>query len=257
MLIDTTRCIGCRGCQLACKQWNGLSGEATEFSTTWSNPHRLTAKTWNYLDIHEVEQEDSVSWHWVKRMCMHCDDPACAAACPVSALVKTPDGPVLYESSRCIGCRYCMVACPFDVPAFEWESTTPLIKKCTFCADRISMNWEPACTKTCPTSAVMFGERSAMLAVAHERISKNPDRYVDRVYGEKEAGGTSVLYLAGVPFEEIGLPDVLPQSYAALSVEAVSKVPATVVGLAALLGGLSYIIQRREAAASAKEGAKK
>lgn len=254
MLIDITRCIGCRGCQLACKQWNHLEAEETEFTVSWSNPERLTAKTWNYLDIHEVDKPDgSFSWHYVKRMCMHCADPACVSACPVHALYKTEEGPVLYEGDRCIGCRYCMVACPFDVPGFEWETNDPYIQKCTFCADRLSQGWEPACAKTCPTAAVIFGERDEMLAEAHRRIEQRPDRYVDHVYGEHEAGGTLVFYLASVPFEQLGMTSVLPESYPDLAWASLSKVPGTIVGLSVLLGGMTYVIQRRQQAEAAED----
>lgn len=247
MLIDLTRCIGCRGCQLACKQWNGLPAEETSFGTAWSNPGRLSAKTWNTIDFREVDGPNgSFSWTFVKRMCMHCHDAACVSACPVGALYRSEAGAVLYEGARCIGCRYCLVACPFDVPGFEWDTPDPYIKKCTFCADRIGMGWEPACAKTCPTNAVIFGEHEEMLLEARRRIAAKPDKYIDHIYGEHEAGGTSVLYLSSVPFDQLGFPAVLPEKYPDLAWASLSKVPGTIVGLSVLMGGMTYIIQRRQ-----------
>ena len=140
---------------------------------------------------------------------MHCEHPACATACPLKALHKTEEGPVLYRADRCFGCRYCMLACPFEIPTFEWDQgmfAGPWIRKCTMCADRLSVGREPACVQTCPTGALKYGQRDELLAYAHERIQKYPDKYLQHVYGEKEVGGTSVLYISHVPFEQLGLP---------------------------------------------------
>ena len=247
MLIDTTRCTACRGCQLACKQWNNLPAEETEFSSTWTNPQRLSAKTWNLVDFREVQEgEDEVSWRFVNRRCMHCADPACASVCPVGALQKTEEGPVLYDAGKCIGCRYCMVACPFDTIGFQWDTPNPYIQKCTFCADRLAMDAEPACVKSCPTKALRFGDRDELLSEAHLRIGTNPDRYVNEIYGENEAGGTSVLYLFSVPFEKLGMPEVVAEPLPKFTWGALAKVPGVVVGLTAMLGGLTFVIKRRQ-----------
>jgi formate dehydrogenase iron-sulfur subunit len=246
ILNDTTRCIACRGCQLACKQWNDLPAEDTAFSGTWTNPPNLSANTWNLLDFREVEVGDKVSWHFVRHVCMHCEDPACVSACPVKALHKTEEGPVLYNGARCIGCRYCMLACPFDIPAFQWDTPNPYIKKCTMCADRIAMGEEPACTKACPTNAIKFGGREELLTEAHARIAARPDRYVNHIYGENEAGGTSVFYLSSVPFTALGMPEVASESYPRFTWGALAKIPGVVVGLSAMLGGLTFIVQRRQ-----------
>jgi formate dehydrogenase iron-sulfur subunit len=245
MLIDTTRCIACRGCQIACKQANGGQSETIGFHGRRTNPPRLTAKTWNVLDFREVRQDGGLSWHFIKRMCMHCSDPACVSACPVGAMYKTAEGPVLYNGSKCIGCRYCMIACPYDVPGFQWDSNSPYVQKCILCAARVAEGEEPACVQTCPTDSAIFGERNAMLAEAKGRIAAHPDRYVNHVYGEREAGGTSVFYLASVPFDKLGLPNVLPENYPKYTFDSLTKIPGMVSGLAVLLGGLSLVNWRR------------
>src|SRR5512133_3521896 len=137
ILIDTTRCIGCRGCQVACKSWNELPATKTAFSPTGSSPQRLDADTFTRVIFAESAAPDGgTRWSFVKRQCMHCREPACASVCPVGALKKTASGPVVYDDSRCIGCRVCMLACPFNVPKFEWSASVPYIRKCTCCADR-------------------------------------------------------------------------------------------------------------------------
>ena len=135
---------------------------------------------------------------------MHCLDPACESVCPVGALVKLPEGPVVYDDGKCIGCRYCMMACPFQVPKFEWESAVPLVRKCNFCADRQAAGLAPSCATTCPTGTLLFGERADLLKEAHRRIGAHPEKYYPQVYGEKIVGGTSVLYLTPVSFKELG-----------------------------------------------------
>ena len=145
MLIDTTRCIGCRGCQVACKSWHNLPGERTTFSETWSNPRHMNSNNYTRIIFREVAQpEGKLNWYFVKRQCMHCLDPACESVCPVGALTKLKNGPVVYDDDKCIGCRYCMMACPFQVPKFEWGSAVPLIRKCDFCADRIEIGLAPS-----------------------------------------------------------------------------------------------------------------
>ncbi len=208
MLVDTTRCIGCRGCQVACKSWNGLRAGPADFSDTGSNPKYLDANNFTRVLFREVATEDGgVRWNFVKRQCMHCLEPACASACPIGALVKTADGPVVYQDSRCIGCRYCLVACPFQIPKYQWSSTVPYVRKCTFCADRQAAGKKPACVGTCPTGALALGERDQLLQEAHRRIQADPGRYQPEVYGERTAGGTAVLYLTALPFEKLGLQD--------------------------------------------------
>lgn len=246
MLIDLTRCIGCRACQAACKQWNDLPAESTENWGSYENPPRRSAKTWTTVTFNEVDQDGQFAWVFAKRQCMHCEEPACASACIVGALRKTADGAVVYDDHKCIGCRYCMVACPFNVPTFEWDKPVPYIRKCTFCTDRLAAGMEPACAKACPTEAILFGEREALLQEAHTRIKANPAQYVNHVYGENEVGGTSILYLSAVPFEKLGFPKLGSEPISRYAEVAMLAVPPTLVGVAAAMGGVYWVIQRRE-----------
>jgi formate dehydrogenase iron-sulfur subunit len=164
----------------------------------------------------------------------------------VGALHKTPEGPVVYDNKKCIGCRYCMLACPFGVPAFEWDKPIPYIRKCTFCADRLEAGMEPACAKACPTDALLVGEREELLQVAHRRIKTNPDKYVDHIYGEKEVGGTSVLYLSSLPFEKLGFPTLGSEPIPRYADVAMTAVPPTIVVVAAAMGGVYWITKRRD-----------
>ena len=211
MLIDETRCTGCRACQVACKQWNDLPAEKTRNRGTYQNPPALSAQTWNLIEFREIQVENKVGFYFLKRACMHCERPACVAACPPHALSKTPEGPVVYDETKCIGCRSCSAACPFGIPTYESLKTTParsVIRKCNFCADRVSNGLLPACAKACPSHGITFGEREALIALGEAKIRQSPGRYANRVYGKEEAGGTSVLYLSGIAFEKLGLPRV-------------------------------------------------
>ncbi len=246
-LIDTTKCIGCRGCQVACKQYNDLPADRTGFRPIRTNPPDLTARTWSLIEFHEVPKtRERLVWRFVKRQCMHCLEPACASVCPVAALRKTEEGPVIYDAKRCIGCRYCMTACPFNVPRYQWDSTTPLIGKCTMCVERLAEGEPPACAKACLTGAIKFGRREELLAEAHARIAARPDRYVDHIYGEHEVGGTAVLYLSDVPFAAIGFPAALPlYPLPAKTWAVMSLVPAVAGGTAALMT-VAYLITKRQ-----------
>ena len=239
MLLDTIRCIGCRSCQVACKQWNGLEAEDTkslpsqkdevpEFENLgYQNPRGLSDKTWTLITFTEFENENGEIEQWVfdKQQCMHCGVkpateenrdswPSCVISCPVQALEKTDEGPVIWHDDRCIGCRYCMLACPFQIPKFEWDKAWPKIRKCTMCYDRLTQGQEgfsePACSKACPTDSIVTGEREELLAEAHQRINANPDKYHDHVYGENEVGGTCVLHISSVSMDMLGYPADLP-----------------------------------------------
>src|ERR1700757_3905655 len=280
-LVDITKCIGCRACQVACKQWNDRDGEQTDFQwgLGFQNPATLSAKTLTLITFHELPDEQApggLNYLFTMRRCLHCLEPACAAACPTTALNRQPDGPVTYDANKCIGCRYCIWACPWGVPTAEWNSLAPKIQKCTHCADRddqplpLSRNGQPligaerdgwrenivtpACVKACPADALRFGTREDMLQVARNRISGQPDKYVDRIYGEKEAGGTSVLYLSSVPFASLGFPDVDKKPYPAVSKIAIHAVPPAVLALGALLGGTYAFLKRRAVAIAAGSG---
>jgi formate dehydrogenase iron-sulfur subunit len=246
MLIDLTRCSGCRSCEEACRDVNDLP-------PLRSAPTRLSADTYTFVDFRDVPTPSGEPQP-VKRQCMHCIDPACASACPVAALYKTPEGPVAYRPNRCMGCRYCMLACPFNVPRFEWDEPLPLVRKCMMCVDRVEAGEQPACVDACPTGALKFGDRDLLLAEAKGRIATNPDRYVDHVYGEMEAGGTAVLYLSGVPFEALGFRTDLPdEPLPALTWKAIAKIPPLVIGLGAVLSVTSFLTHRRAQAEPASE----
>ena len=171
MIQDNTRCIGCRACMVACKAWNDLPGDVTTFfaGPGYQNPRDLDPHNYTVITYNGIEAGPNGHPDWVfgRLLCMHCLEPACASACPTTALTKTPEGPVVFNSWRCIGCRYCMQACPFVVPKFDFDRVVPAIHKCTFCADRIQVGQDPACAQVCPTAAITFGERDDMIAEAN------------------------------------------------------------------------------------------
>ena len=204
VLVDLTLCTGCRGCQVACKEWNERKAVKTTLNGNFTNPVKMSADTYTHIRFVEGLKDGSPVWNFVKDQCLHCEHPACASACPVEALTKNVDGAVVYNFDKCIGCRYCMVACPFDIPKYEWDKVLPAVQKCTFCSERIKDNMSPACVATCPSGALLFGERKDNLAEAKSRIKANPKGYVKHIYGEKEAGGTSWMYLSDVPFKDLG-----------------------------------------------------
>ena len=237
MLIDLSRCVGCGNCQRACV-------EANQLHPTTEQMQGLSAETYTYVEPRNL---DGGKTRWVKRQCMHCLDAACASACPVSALYKTPEGPIAYRADRCLGCRYCMASCPFGVPRFEWENgLTPQIRKCMFCYQRQQNGEQPACAANCPSGALKFGTRDQLLQQAHSRIASNPQHYVDHVYGEQEAGGTAMLYISDVPFEQLGFrTDITTRALPAYTWDAMSKLPAVVGSLAVVLTGASIVTRLR------------
>ncbi|MBZ0269209.1 hydrogenase 2 operon protein HybA, partial [bacterium] len=214
MLYDTTKCIGCKTCVVACHEANDLPPDnRTAADGLYDAPDRLNDRTKNIIKLYK--EGDRLSY--MKSQCMHCVDPACVGACMIGALQKREYGIVTWDSSRCIGCRYCQVACPFSIPKFEWESATPRIIKCELCNHRLAEGKIPACCEVCPREAVIYGTRKELLAEAHRRLEENPGRYVDRIYGEHDGGGTQVLYLSHVPFEKLGLPTLGEESVPALN----------------------------------------
>jgi formate dehydrogenase iron-sulfur subunit len=248
VLVDLTRCIGCRGCQVACKSWNERSVKPTMLEGNFTNPKQLNSECYTNIAYVEQDREALPVWSFIKSQCMHCKDPACLSACPVGAFSKTPEGAVVYNFGRCIGCRYCMVACPFSIPKYEWEKTSPWIRKCTFCSDRMADGMTPACIKVCPTQTMFFGPLDEVTKEAEKRIKENPGKYVDHIFGKDEAGGTQWVYLSAVPFEQIGfrttIPDVkLPN----LTWNMLGSIPAKV---GALVVGLSLIAAFRNRGSS-------
>ncbi len=253
VLYDVTRCIGCRGCQVACKQWNELPGRATKNTGTKENPPNLNAYAYTRVRFAEADGTGGVQYSFAKQQCMHCLHPACVQACIVGALEKHADGPVTYDDRKCIGCRYCQAACPFGIPSFEWDDAIPWIKKCTFCADRQGAGLKPACVTTCPTGALTYGERESLLTQARTRLAASPSLYVDHVYGEKEVGGTSWLYISDVPFADLGFSQLGEEPVTVNAERAMGLVPPVLVGVAVLMTGFYWITKRREKMQQAEE----
>jgi formate dehydrogenase iron-sulfur subunit len=241
LLYDATLCIGCKQCEVACAEHNKLPYNDAIAAETQQSAHKLTVV---------LSKDDK----FMRRLCMNCDDPACASVCPVAALRKTAAGPVIYEASRCMGCRYCMLACPFGVPRYEWNnSLNPKVQKCTMCADRVLAGKPTACAEICPTGATKFGERDQLIAEAQQRLRDNPGNYVNHIYGVEEVGGTSVLLLSSVPVGEFGYPVDLPNDPLPDRTFAVqSRIPDFVPLWGSLLGGIWWITHRREEVAKAE-----
>ncbi len=206
VLVDLTRCVGCRSCEAACNKEQQLPAPDKPFDdkTVFEEKRRPTEKAYTVVNRYEPKKGGTPVYR--KIQCNHCNEPACLTSCFVSAYTKTGEGAVIYNPKVCVGCRNCMIACPFNVPAYSYSSAfNPVIRKCIFCYDtRLKYGRPPACVEICPQEALTFGRRSDLLKIGHERIREKPDRYVDHIYGEKEAGGTSWVYLAGVNFDKIG-----------------------------------------------------
>jgi formate dehydrogenase iron-sulfur subunit len=236
ILTDTTKCIGCRECVTACKKVNKLP---LDVPRRWNVDDGLSARNWTSI----VEGPEH---SFVRKQCRHCLEPACASACPVGALHKTALGPVVYDSNKCMGCRYCMMACPYGIPRYDWDQAVPYVRKCILCYDLIKTGSEPACTKACPTKATIFGDRDDLIAEAHRRIQADPGAYLDTVWGEYEVGGTSVLYISNADLsflahgERLGR-EPMPETTAA----AMNAVPFAFTGMLAAMAGLNWIIGRR------------
>ena len=237
ILTDTTKCIGCRECVIACKKENRLP---PDLPRRWSRDDGLSARNWTSV----VEGPGGA---YVRKQCRHCLEPACVSSCPVGALTKTDLGAVVYDARKCMGCRYCMMACPYGIPRYDWDQTVPYIRKCVLCYEtRLKAGRQPACTEACPTKATIFGDRDELIRLAKARIREKPELYIDRVWGEREVGGTSILYISNVDLtfltfnRELG-PEPMPQR----TKLAMNAVPFTFVGVAAAMAGLNWIIERR------------
>lgn len=255
MLYDTTLCIGCKSCVVACREANGMPVETAGYGNgLWDAPEALDERTKNIIQL----WKDGDDFTYVKKQCMHCVDASCVGACMMSALTKDARGIVSWNGDSCVGCRYCQIACPYEVPKFEWDSAAPKIIKCELCRHRLDAGQEPACCEVCPRKAVIYGPRAELLQEAHRRLREHPEKYVPKVYGETDGGGTQVLYLSHVPFEEIGLPDLGPVSSAAVTRSVQGTVYKGFIAPLAVYGivGLAIFRNRRarEAAAGDRNG---
>ena len=254
VLTDLSLCIGCRKCEWACRKVNGLAPEEGEPMQAYEDKsvfeHRRRTNAENFTVVDRPGPEDSKGNPiYVKKQCMHCNEPACASACLVAAFHKTPEAPVLYNEDVCIGCRYCMIACPFYAPAYSYDDPfTPAVKKCTMCFDLITKEDKvPACAEICPEEVMTFGKRSELIELAREKIRATPGKYVDHIYGEHEVGGTSWLSIAPRPFEALGFQSNLDDTpRPALTKTFLSSVPMVLIGWPALLMGAYTFTKRRE-----------
>jgi formate dehydrogenase iron-sulfur subunit len=243
ILVDTTRCIGCRACEVACGEEHDLLVPDVVNDGALEKHRETSVKQWMVVNKHETEKGDV----FVKKQCMHCYQAACATACPTEAMNQTMNGPVIWDGDKCIGCRYCMTSCPFDVPKFEYNEWNPKIQKCTMCFERLEAGQKPACVKACPTDTLMFGTRVKNLEVARHRIYSHPDDYVHQIYGEHEVGGTGYIYLSAVPFDQIGFrTDLGNRPYPEYTKEFLYAVPMILFGVPAFLLGLNALVGDKE-----------
>lgn len=268
VLVDLTQCVGCRLCEYACSKANGLPAgplESYDDQSVFSRHRRPAPDALTVVNAWprptggdsgpatRVAATATATSHpaavYAKVNCVHCLHPACVSACIVGALQRRPDGAVTYDAWKCIGCRYCMVACPFGLPAYEYEDAfTPRVMKCQFCAPLIAKGEPPACVAACPRQAMQFGPRSRLVEFAHQRIAAEPGRYVDHVYGEHEVGGTAWMYVSPVPFAQAGfvtLPSTAPPALTEAIQHGVFKHWIAPVGWYALLALVMYVTGRR------------
>src|SRR3990172_2526914 len=271
ILYDASVCIGCKVCQLACKEKNEMPTEHSTPEALWDDPIDLSSKTLNIIKVYKegsAVNKDSGpdGFSFIKRHCMHCVDPSCVSACPVSALKKNPvNGVVFYDKDACIGCRYCQVACPFNIPKFEYDKPFPRIRKCQLCDHRYKEGKFSACCEFCPTGASIFGNVNDLLAEASRRLTLKPGQYYNyplahvksefksyrpvssyqsHIYGEKEGGGTQYIMLAGVPFLKLGMPDLPEISDANRSETLQHTIYKGMILPVTLLGGLLYAVYK-------------
>lgn len=271
VLYDGTRCIGCRACSVACKSWNKNPAEIEEKTSVEGGIEGkavVSDKTFTFMRFREIGEGDDFKWAFAKIQCMHCLKPGCETACIVGALHRSKHtGAVTYDTRKCIGCRYCMVACPFGIPTYQWEKRMPWIRKCTFCADRLNEaenGMAPACVTACPTRALQFGDRDALIEEAHRRIeeSKAADpagvgKYVDHVYGEKEVGGTAWMYISSVDMTDLDMPRLSEEPVTRNARKAMSTLPYYVTGMVLLMASIYFVTKRRQKIAAAEGKEKK
>ena len=250
VLVDTADCAGCRVCEAACATAHGLPVPDLSDYSVIEQERTMTTESWTVVNQHETTNGPIC----VKQQCMHCAQPACAAACLTKAMLKTEEGPVIWRAEKCMGCRYCMISCPFDVPRFEFDSPVPTIQKCNQCWERLQEGEQPACVESCEEEgggALLFGTRRELIDEARTRIYRRPGRYVHQIYGEREVGGTGYLYLSSVPFEELGFrTDLGQRPYPEYTKGFLYAVPLILVLWPAILYGISESRKR----STGKEG---
>ena len=240
ILYDSVLCVGCRACEEAC-------------SARWKLPYNEQIAAEEKTSAHKLTAVRTFGERYSRKLCMHCLDPACASVCPVGAFEKTTAGPVIYHPDRCMGCRYCMMACPFQVPTYEWDARLPKVKKCDMCSDRIPGGGITRCSEACPVEATITGEREELIQIAKKRMGDSPGEYNPAIYGLQEVGGTSVLMIGAVPFDQLGFRSDLPkEALPEYTWAALKYVPDVVVLGSALLGGVYWISHRREEVARAE-----
>jgi len=233
LLFDAAECIGCGNCYQACKEENNLPATNKEFLKD-----HLSNNTYTVVE----EYGDT----YARKMCMHCLEPTCVSVCPVGAFEKTKLGPVIYDAAKCIGCRYCMQACPHNIPRYEWSSTSPRVRKCVLCYKRVKRGQMTACAEACPVEATICGKLTDLIAEAKRRIKDNPGKYYPHIYGLEEAGGSNVLIISPVPFEQLGYSSKVPKvSMPDFTSRAMEKIP-TVVSLGGIfLTGMYWLTKRK------------
>ena len=273
VLHDLTRCIGCRQCEAGCNKVNKLPAPEVPFTdlTVTHKKRRTTTTAWTVVNRYDLGENEFV---FRKQQCFHCNDPACASACFTKCYIKNPDGSVIYNDKQCVGCRYCMVACPFYIPSFEYEEAfDPIIQKCTFCKSRLDKGQLPGCVESCTMDALTFGRRKDLINIARKRIAANPDKYLDYIYGEHDCGGTAWMVIMPKPkgmaqcatgnpaeakdaMKKVGLDTTLgTQPMGELTYGALGTVPMIISFWPLLLGGAYGITKRREAIAKANQEA--
>ncbi|WP_035245169.1 hydrogenase 2 operon protein HybA [Desulfogranum mediterraneum] len=280
ILYDSTLCVGCNACMAACKEANQMVPEASNGQKLWDNPRDLSAQTLNIIKkyssgsgIHKDQDQDGYAF--IKRQCLHCVDPSCVTACPVSALTKDKEtGIVGYNRDACIGCRYCQVACPYNIPKFEWDDPYPEIVKCQLCSHLVAKGGISACCSVCPTGASLFGPVAELLEETRRRLQMKPGRqydfpvssidsgkshrfkaprYIRQVYGREELGGTQVMYMSAVPFERFGLPSFPKESFVSMASGIQYAIYKGMVYPLVVLAGLVFMVKKNKNSEEADE----
>ena len=273
LLYDSTLCIGCKACVAGCKEANGMPlEESTGEKNLWDTPLDLSGKTLNVIKVYmngtmDKKDNEANGFAFIKKSCLHCVDPSCVSACPVSAMQKDKKtGIVSHDPDACIGCRYCVAACPFGVPRFQYDTATPRIQKCQLCQHRYKDGKFSACAEVCPTGATLFGPVAMLKEEAKRRLALKPGQaanyprgdiakpwpshekeapaYQQRIYGEKEVGGTQMLLLSAVSFAKLGYPDLPDRSFSSQSETTQHTLYSFMALPAVVLGGLAYVAKK-------------